>query len=495
MTGADQQPKQSQVAAASYRTLSKEQQGRLLAAITERIRLLIGVRGDIAVLVEYISVMLQSDKHRDLMEDELEAFLQEHTQPFVAWLTQQLEQESRCAETTVESAPRIDGGSAHSGSASRCSRGKGGLVANLLRRAVREAHGAGVPRRKGAPRPGSIVQTRSATSALRGFPEDTRGPERPTKKPSLRPRQAASLRERSRSRSRSLQTQRLGRATLVANAEIVDLCDDGGRGPQRDVGPRGGRASVGVSTSDADLRPLSSGNAVASQTGLRSSGPVASQGDGGACWRSSSDQRAHAGTASTGDEDSRWHFQASSTTTGVPPEPPCPVLESLTFPATCASGLRSSPPLSCQFQHPVPLAVAQPRAAFRNVAPQKWRVVRGDTVVSQTQLLESSQVRTLNEGEIVESVGPPFSLPNGVVRIEIAHPASALYPNPVGWVTLDASAVGGPRHLEPGPQLVQAAMRPMRPAYGGWRPRPFRPPRFPRPFAGYANVTWRPSVA
>jgi len=494
MAGADQQPKQSQVAAASYRTLSKEQQGRLLAAITERIRLLIGVRGDIAVLVEYISVMLQSEKHRDLMEDELEAFLQEHTQPFVAWLTQQLEQEGRCAETTVESAPSIHGGSAHSGSASRCSRGKGGLVANLLRRAVREAHGAGVPRRKGAGRHGAIVHTRSATSALRGFPEDTGGPERPTK-PSLRPRQAALLRERSRSRSRSLQTQRLGRATLVANAEIVDLCDDGGRGPQRDVGSQGGRAAVGVSASDAVLRSLSSGHSVASQTGLRSSGPVASQGDRVGCWSGSSDQRPLSGIACGGDEGSRWHFQASSNNTGGPPEPGCAVLDSLTFAGTCASGLRSSPPLSCQFQHPVPLAVAQPRAAFRNVAPQKWRVVRGDTVVSQTQLLESSLVRTLNEGEIVESVGPPFSLPNGVVRIEIAHPASALYPNPVGWVTLDASAVGGPRHLEPGPQLVQAAMRPMRPAYGGWRPRPFRPPRFPRPFAGYANVTWRPSVA
>merc|ERR1740117_2422373 len=35
--------------------------------------------------------MLQSDKHHDLIEQELEAFLQEHSRPFVTWLRQQLE--------------------------------------------------------------------------------------------------------------------------------------------------------------------------------------------------------------------------------------------------------------------------------------------------------------------------------------------------------------------------------------------------------------------
>merc|ERR1719503_491011 len=35
--------------------------------------------------------MLQSDKQPDLIQEELEAFLQEQSRPFVAWLRKQLE--------------------------------------------------------------------------------------------------------------------------------------------------------------------------------------------------------------------------------------------------------------------------------------------------------------------------------------------------------------------------------------------------------------------
>lgn len=74
-----------------YRALSKEEQQKVQKSISDKIRELLGVHGDIAVLVEYIAVMLQSDKHRALIEQELEAFLQDQSPPFVAWLCDELE--------------------------------------------------------------------------------------------------------------------------------------------------------------------------------------------------------------------------------------------------------------------------------------------------------------------------------------------------------------------------------------------------------------------
>ena len=46
-------------------------------------------------------------------------------------------------------------------------------------------------------------------------------------------------------------------------------------------------------------------------------------------------------------------------------------------------------------------------------------------------------------------------MPNGVVRLMIAHPSATASPNIVGWATQDATAAGGPIYLEPWPQPVQ----------------------------------------
>merc|ERR1740138_1594837 len=89
---------------------------------------------------------------------------------------------------------------------------------------------------------------------------------------------------------------------------------------------------------------------------------------------------------------------------------------------------------------PAATTTAPPRP--KNFTPQKWRVLHANTVVRHTEHLDSGEVRALREGEIVESVGPPFTLPSGVVRLEIAHPSSAVYPIPIGWVTQDATAAG-----------------------------------------------------
>jgi len=73
-------------------------------------------------------------------------------------------------------------------------------------------------------------------------------------------------------------------------------------------------------------------------------------------------------------------------------------------------------------------------------------------MVRATEHLESEEVQLLQEGEIVEQVAPAFKLKNGIVRIQIRHPSSPQFPNPIGWVTQDATAAGGPKFLEPGPE-------------------------------------------
>jgi len=151
---------------------------------------------------------------------------------------------------------------------------------------------------------------------------------------------------------------------------------------------------------------------------------------------------------------------------------------------------------------PTPQRLVSAPARPRNFVPQKWRVVTPDLVVVVAEHVDSKQVRILREGEIVESVGPPFTLTNGVVRLEIRHPSSAAYPNPIGWVTQDGSATGGTKNLEPGPQPVQAAMRePPPPSFSA------RPPSYKGGKGGwhggkgakgagksakFTNVSWRP---
>jgi len=81
-------------------------------------------------------------------------------------------------------------------------------------------------------------------------------------------------------------------------------------------------------------------------------------------------------------------------------------------------------------------------------------------VVRETEHLDSTEVRKLQEGEIVEQVAGRFTLKNGIVRIQIRHPSSPQFPMPIGWVTLDATACGGPKFLEPGPEPMSKGIRP-----------------------------------
>eukprot|EP00927_Polykrikos_kofoidii_P047867 TRINITY_DN42154_c0_g1_i1.p1 TRINITY_DN42154_c0_g1~~TRINITY_DN42154_c0_g1_i1.p1 ORF type:complete len:634 (+),score=100.96 TRINITY_DN42154_c0_g1_i1:206-1903(+) len=117
---------------------------------------------------------------------------------------------------------------------------------------------------------------------------------------------------------------------------------------------------------------------------------------------------------------------------------------------------------------PTPAAPTRPPRHFHF---KKWRVCRSNTVVRETEALDSPEVQVLQEGEIVEQTAPPFKLLNGIVRIQIRHPSSRAFPNAIGWVTLDATKAGGPKFFEPGPEPMMRL---------GWSPRPTRPYAVPR---------------
>ncbi|CAJ1339730.1 unnamed protein product [Effrenium voratum] len=124
---------------------------------------------------------------------------------------------------------------------------------------------------------------------------------------------------------------------------------------------------------------------------------------------------------------------------------------------------------------------------------RRWRVARGNTVVRKSEKLDSEEVQKLQEGEIVEQVAPAFTTENGIIRVQIRHPSSPLFPKPIGWVTQDASAAGGPKFLEPGPEPMKQPWASSGSAWAPpWRPRGVPPPR-PAYAKSFQNLTWTPS--
>jgi len=165
----------------------------------------------------------------------------------------------------------------------------------------------------------------------------------------------------------------------------------------------------------------------------------------------------------------------------------------------------------------LPATTAAPSAPVPRPRPfnvKKWKVVKGGTVVRTTEQLSSEEVQKLQEGAVVEQVAPAFKLQNGIVRIQIRHPSSPEFPNPIGWVTQDASAAGGPKFLEPGPEPMQKTSTGFKTTGGAapvaasqqwstsaapqaWRPRapasPGMRPYSPRPgLYGFQNLIWTP---
>lgn len=593
-------------ALSGYRNLSKGQQGDLLDIISAKIESLIGAHGDIKVLVEYITVMLQSNQSDSAIENELEAFLQDQSKEFVEWLAKQVEAMEGGGKATV--AGKSDAGAAADSPNSKASprdsktsprnakdrsrspatktsprkpaalglknlartpvaarkkRAGGGMAASLFGRAVRDAQRS--------------VKTKDGAEDRGAAADHKESPPAKQSKPKLAPRspQASGSESDSRSRSRSrtppptssrgasqLQGSPAARANSLASAVAAAAASTRSQPGLRNLPPRPRLApplpppprALPMHMVPGYPAPLHHGGLPYHSSPVPGPPPATAPPrpgpppPGRPAAASSSDARkgrARLAPVKMEDDDaSRWHFSApagSQRAAGPPPRTPPPAAyipagplphqmvagapgyqayqapQALAAPAAAAAAVG---PVSAAQAHaapppPVSSTVFEVRAAPvaiqpapaaqrsgqsvsapprpRNFVPQKWRITTADLVVGTSENLDSKQVRTLREGEIVESVGPPFTLTNGVVRLEIRHPSSAAYPNPIGWVTQDDTATGGTKNLQPGPQPVQATMQkgtPRPPSFGGgWRPSAKGKGRGK---ASFTNVSWRP---
>lgn len=121
-------------------------------------------------------------------------------------------------------------------------------------------------------------------------------------------------------------------------------------------------------------------------------------------------------------------------------------------------------------------AVGGPRY-LEKVDKPSWKVVftsgsnKGDIVVRETVSLESDEVAVLWCGDIVEQSGPREVLEDGIVRMPIGFRNAGPAGSGIGWVTIDATAQGGPKFfnaVEPsGPPARATTNRAAAPRSGG----------------------------
>ncbi|CAE7422423.1 CPK2 [Symbiodinium natans] len=387
-----------------YEKLSAEQRSSLSKAVTEKLQTMIGGYGELGVLVEYISVMLQSSRPPEAIKTELEAFLQDQSGPFTNWLCEKLQ------------------------------------------KMVKEGN-EGSKRRRREKREDGKEKTKDPTkdAEKKAKKEKKAQAAQAAAQAAATPTNVAAAPARSRSRKRR-------RRAATASTPVTVTT------PVANQADRKAKLTPNVDYMHEGRPPKSDGR----------EGPA----PGGDTW------------------DTRWSFRAPG---GQPSHDPA------------ASPYQGSGPSYPASRFQPPHAATQAPQYF---TPKKWKVVRGNTVVRKSERLDSEEVQKLQEGEIVEQVAPAFTTENGIIRVQIRHPSSPLFPKPIGWVTQDATAAGGPKFLEPGPEPMQRAQPHSQPAttpgwrpppsphWGAWRPRPGVPP--PRPAANYArpgfqNLTWTPS--
>eukprot|EP00449_Zooxanthella_nutricula_P009794 CAMPEP_0198506018 /NCGR_PEP_ID=MMETSP1462-20131121/11400_1 /TAXON_ID=1333877 /ORGANISM="Brandtodinium nutriculum, Strain RCC3387" /LENGTH=282 /DNA_ID=CAMNT_0044235221 /DNA_START=27 /DNA_END=875 /DNA_ORIENTATION=+ len=114
-----------------------------------------------------------------------------------------------------------------------------------------------------------------------------------------------------------------------------------------------------------------------------------------------------------------------------------------------------------------------PKFLVRASVP-RWRVVwpggkdGSGVIVREVEELNSGEVATLHRGDVVEQAGPSVSLPDGIVRMPVTstiirradqenaeeganghEKRPAVSGKTAGWVTVDASAAGGPVFFKP----------------------------------------------
>lgn len=410
-----------------YEKLSSEQKKSLSNAVTEKLQGIIGGYGELGVLVEYISVMLQSSRPKETIQSELEAFLQDESGPFTTWLCEKL------AKMTEGS--------------------------------------TGKRRRKKDPKD----------------PKD--------------PKETKEVKD-STDAARKAKKEKKAAAAAAANAAAAAAA-----------------AAAAPVAAPAERRSRSRKRRRRSAAAAATAAP-APTGPGTAATLTAADRKAKLTPnvdyiqEPRGEDATRWSFRAE-THQGHAPPPGSPVrYVPPSYPPGPPGYPASRPPFTPAPHAPhaphahhaphVPYApshaspMMHPHAAHGQpyFTPKKWKVARKDTVVRKTERLDSDEVQKLQEGEIVEQVAPSFTTENGIVRVQIRHPSSPLFPKPIGWVTQDASAAGGPKFLEPGPEPMKT---PGPPAVSGssWRPSYWRPPRAPppRPYGArsFQHLTWTPS--
>lgn len=442
-----------------YSKLSAEEQAEFGQAIVAKLKSIIGGYGELGVLSEYIVVMLQSNRPAEQIRSELDAFLQEQSGPFTEWLCDELTKvASEDAATTAKRRRKEKKAEREVAAAA------GDAVALEAQQAAAERK-----KQKREKRNASVITAAAAAAAS--------VPLRPREEPV-----AVIARSRSRKRRR-----RSGAEGALGEAEVAN----------------GGSASSRLSK--AKLTP--------NVEYLRES------------YHQKADTKPE---KEDPPPDTRWSFRADGSvvpgTAAVLGPPP---------------GQHHYPPPHLHYQHPSPQHYPPPQAypgpppstapptsspaipssstvsssvrPAKYFAPKKWRVLRNNTIVRQTEKLDSPEVQKLQEGEIVEQVSPSFRTEAGLIRIQIRHPSSPLFPNPIGWVTQDATEAGGPKFLEPGPEPMhrpapawRPASTPSTPWYPSpapFRPRasggagipPARPPIASGRFTG--NLVWKPPGA
>lgn len=436
-----------------YSKLSADQQASLAEAILQRLKSMIGGYGELSVLSEYISVMLQSTRPADQIQSELEAFLQEQSAPFTAWLCEQV------TKLASEAPPAEEG--------------TGGKRRRREKRAEREA--ADKPVEADAPEKKKSKREKKNGSVLAAAAAAAAG--------------AAPLRSRSRKRRRR-------------NSVDVDAADGAEAGTGTSAGSREPAARKATLTPNVEY--------------LREAYHT---------------PKADSHSSADG-KDTRWSFRADGPPSqgAAPQATPGPPPAAHHYPPP----QHYYPPLHSPHQyhyaapgamHPAPAVNASPANGVFAGAPtaaasvpasrparfieKKWRVLRPNTVVRASEKLDSAEVQKLQVGEIVEQVAPAFTTEKGLIRIQIRHPSSSVFPNPIGWVTQDATAAGGPKFLEQGPEPMQkspsnnwrppasswasSAWRP-RGSAGPWSARPAAAPAAPQGRPSFQNLTWKPSA-
>lgn len=89
-----------------------------------------------------------------------------------------------------------------------------------------------------------------------------------------------------------------------------------------------------------------------------------------------------------------------------------------------------------------------PQFLTRVHAP-RWKVVYQAVVVRASEELTSKALLSLSCGDVTEQAGPTISLADGILRM----PVTTTGPGKIsGWVTVDATAVGGPVLFKPVPE-------------------------------------------